>query len=103
MADQNPPVAEAFYAAMNVIASEVVERPIRGLHTVERGEWTLTVNASKEPAEREGVAIGPYNIVAENKVFFALAMFDPTGGMVGGITEDEFIRQMRDLAPEAAG
>jgi hypothetical protein len=92
----------AYVATMEAIGTAIPDRPFPpGLNRVELGEWTLTANASGEELKRDGssIAIPPYSILAEHKVFCVICILDPGGGMIGGgMTEDEFIEQMNSLA-----
>lgn len=102
MADQ--PISEAFYAAVEAIAAIVGVSPIRGLHQVETEGWKLTINASMQPVVCGDVAkpVGPYEIHAEGKIYLAVVIIDPFGGMLGGIDEASFIAEMQAITAARA-
>lgn len=101
---QQPPISQAFYSAMEAIASVIPQRPFPpGLTTVEAGDWKLTVNSSGEEQDHGGTKLPPWSVLAEHKVWFVICVLDPNGGCIGGgMTEDEFIRQMDEIAREQA-
>ena len=101
MAEQG--LSAAFVAAMDAIAAHIPERPLPpGLNQVEAGDWKLAVNASREPVAFEGAELSPYTINASHKVYIVICLLDPSGGIIGGgMTEDEFIAEMKKLAVPA--
>lgn len=101
-------IAEAFYEAMNAIAARVPERPLpQGLVEVETEKWRLALNTTGDVLEWEGEGCGasvpPYTIAAVHKEVIQMAMFDAGGGTIGGgMTEDQFIDEMKAAQQEAA-
>lgn len=86
----------AWYAAVEAIARHVPERPLpAGINTATVGDWDLTLNQSAKPAMNGDVEMPPFGVQAAHRQYLVLAVLDPAGGMIGGgMTEDEFIKQM---------
>lgn len=91
-------VSVAFVMAVDVIAQTIGQTPLPpGLNTAEAGDWVLTVNNSREPATFGGQELQPWDMFAENKRYLAFGIFNPVGGMIGGMSEDQFIADMKAL------
>jgi hypothetical protein len=95
-------VCEAFAEAVGAIARQSKTTPLpKGVTAVETPEWKLAVNASLEPVEHDGSPLGPYEVRAEHRKYFVIAVFDPNGGAIGGgLPENDFIEQMKAISPE---
>ncbi len=92
--------SEAFYVAVAAMAT-VIPAPFPvGLNTAEVGDWLLTINTGKEPLPfGDGPPIAPFEVRATNTRYLAFATLDPGGGLIGGMTEGQFIA---GLAPFGA-
>jgi len=101
-------MAEAFYEAMNAIAALAPEIPLpKGITAVETDKWRLAVNNSDEQADWEGDGCGagipPYSVAAIHKECVQMAIVDAAGGTIGGgMTEDQFIDEMKAIQKDAA-
>lgn len=94
-------VSIAYVAAVDLIAKTLDQTPLpSGINTAEAGDWVLTINNGREPVEHNGNALGPWELFAENKVYLVFGIISPIGGMIGGMTEGEFIDQMKALGAE---
>lgn len=96
--------AIAYVAAVTALSTVIPERPLpAGINRGQVGDWSITLNASREPIKVDGQPdpLGPWTLFAENSKYFAFAIMDPTGGMTGGISEDEFIADMQRLGGDA--
>lgn len=94
-------VSEAFYVAVQAIAS-VIPAPLPvGISQATVGDWSLTINTADEPVAIDGIEkpILPFEIYAKNNKYLAFAVIGPSGGAIGGMTEEQFIA---DLAPFGA-
>jgi hypothetical protein len=96
-------VAEAYFATVHAIASATALRPLAdGINVRETPNWHLVVNVGRESREHEGTSLRPYEAMARHKELVVLAMFGPDGGCIGGgMSEDEYIEQMRALSQDA--
>jgi hypothetical protein len=100
-------IAEAFCEAMNVIAQRTTAPLPPGITAVETNNWRLAVNNGRENASWDdggcGAEIGPYGVAAVHKDILAMAMLDAAGGTIGGgMTEDQFIDEMKAAQAEIA-
>jgi hypothetical protein len=95
-------VSEAFVAAMNAIASVIPERPLpKGINVARVGNWVLTLNASAAPIEHDGQELAPFTILATHNDYLIICVLAPDGGIVGGgMTEGEFIEEMKALTEQ---
>lgn len=93
-------VPEAYYAAVEAVASKVEQRPLpHGINEIEAGDWKLALNASGQPIEHDGGNIPPWSVLAQHKVYFVIALLDPGGGTIGGgMPEDQFIADMQAIS-----
>jgi hypothetical protein len=92
-------ISEAFTVAVEAIAKIAGVKPLpSGVTSVEAGDWTLTINASKDEVRHGEMDLAPYTVFANNKVYLAFALISPIDGAIGGMPESEFIDQMRALA-----
>lgn len=97
----NEGISISFVMAVDVIASTVGKSPLPpGLTTAEAGDWVLTINNSGEVAEHNGHDLEPWGLFAHNKRYLVFGIMSPIGGMIGGMSEAEFIEQMRALGAE---
>jgi hypothetical protein len=96
-------VAEAYYATVQAIAAGTTARPLPdGINVRETDDWHLAVNVGNDSREHEGAALRPYEAMARHKETVILAMFGPDGGVIGGgMSEDEYIEQMRAIGAPA--
>lgn len=92
-------ICEAFYEAVETVGTLIGQKPLpKGINHIEAGDWKLTLNSSGEERELDGGNIPPWYVLAEHKEYFVIALFGPYGGNIGGgMPEDVFIQQMRDL------
>jgi hypothetical protein len=97
-------VSEAFVEAVGAISRYSNLKPLpAGVTAIETTEWKLAVNASLKATDHDGSPLGPYEVRAEHRDYLVIALLHPNGGMVGGgMPEDEFIEQMKAIAPEQA-
>ncbi|WP_294138357.1 hypothetical protein [Sphingomonas sp.] len=91
-------VSTAFAAVVGALATVVEQRPITGLHVGKVGDWTITLNASREPVMHLGKELPMWTAEVTNDRYLVVAMLDPTGGIVGGMPEDQFIAEMEAFA-----
>jgi hypothetical protein len=74
-----------------------------GLNSARVGDWDLAVNAGRDPVEHDGRQMAPFEMQCVHTELFAVGMFDPSGGAIGGCSEDDFIKDMAAaLPPELA-
>lgn len=75
-----------------------------GLNTARVGLWDIAINASgSETIEHDGRELAPFDMQCVHSELIAMGVFDPSGGMLGGYPEDEFIADMlATLPPEIA-
>jgi hypothetical protein len=92
-------ISEAFYEAVQTIAAVAKATPLpSGLTQVEAGEWDLSINVSKTDIEKDGFSFPPYTVIAQHRKYLIISAIGPDGGMIGGgMTEGEFIQQMKTL------
>jgi hypothetical protein len=101
-------VSEAYVEAMNTVAALASKIPLPpGITSVETNKWRLAVNNGLGNATWEtgncGAEISPFGIAAVHKTVVVMAMLDPAGGTIGGgMTEDEFIAEMKAAQKEHA-
>jgi hypothetical protein len=100
-------VARAFVTGVEFIVAALGPdhpKPLKGVFVGERGDWKLTINASPEPAKPEWMnsTLMPWTIFAENTRYLVFGVFAPDGGMVGGMTEADFIAEIEALTVEMA-
>jgi hypothetical protein len=97
MADtEAPPLSEAYFAAVEAVVAQIGTSPLpQGLNEARVGDWTIKLNASRETISVEGTPLPPFTLVASHEVFIAFACVDPTGGVVAGASEAEFIADMK--------
>ncbi len=89
-------VLEAFYAAVQAMAT-VISTPFpKGINRATVGDWDLTLNTADEPMQADGIddPVKPFEVYATNNKYLAFAILGPSGGAVGGMTEDEFIADL---------
>lgn len=74
-----------------------------GLNTARVGDWELAVNAGREPVQHDGREMTAFELSCANTEYLAFGAFHPSGGMIGGYSEDQFIKDMlAALPPEIA-
>ncbi len=101
-------ISHAFAAGVEFIVAGLGPdhpKPLRGLFAAERGDWKLTINASPEPVLPEGMSaeLCAWTIFAENSRYLVFGLFGPAGGMIGGgMSEDQFIAEIKGLTAEMA-
>jgi hypothetical protein len=95
-----PGLCMAFYEAVGAIVALAGVTPLPpGISAVETEDWSLVVNNGREPAEHDGGEVGPWAVHASHKDFLVVAIFNPVGGAIGGgMSEGEFIDQMRAIS-----
>lgn len=92
-------ISEAFAEAMGAIGNVAASLPLpAGLSSHSIGDWYLTVNNGKEPIDD----VPPFHIKAQNIVFLAAGLIGPSGGLIGGYSEEQFIADMKAAATEAS-
>ena len=98
MTDKTAPrLSEAYLLTMEVAAARAPSIPLPpGLTQVETADWRITVNNGS--AEIGGIP--GFNLCAEHKTYFVIALLGPAEGCIGGMTEDEFIDRMRAFGAE---
>ncbi|WP_034157901.1 hypothetical protein [Sphingomonas sp. ERG5] len=99
-------VSAAFVAGLDFIVAVYgadCPLPLRGLVTAEAGDWKLTINASDEAKSIDGRRdpLEPFTIIAENTRYFAFGVICPGGGLIGGMSEAEFIEQIEQQTKQA--
>lgn len=84
--------SEAWALAAIAIGQALNIKPLpSGLNTAEVGDWSLTMNNSKDAIDN----IGPFEIKGQNNEYVAVAILAPSGGMLAGYTENKFIADMK--------
>jgi hypothetical protein len=91
-------VSTAFAATVGALATVIEQRPITGLQVGKVGDWTIVLNASREPVMHDGEEMSMWSAKVTNDRFLVVAVLDPTGGIVGGMPEDQFIAEMEAFA-----
>lgn len=93
---EDRPISEAYFLAVSAIGDQVGKPLPKGINRATVGDWKLTLNASLEPVKLDDTTTLPaFELLAENTVYVAFATFGPYGGMIGGMTEDRFIADMK--------
>lgn len=74
-----------------------------GLSHAVVGDWEIWLNNGKDEQAVPGhdMPLGAFGICASNRVYVAVVVLDPRGGMIGGYSEDQFIADMETAIPEA--
>ncbi len=67
--------------------------------TVENDDWKLTINLTN----KQQCDLAPYDVLIEGKKYFAFGILAPSGGMVGGMSEDQLIDEMRHVDGSVVG
>ena len=95
-----PGVSAAFSAAVEAVVAQIGTTPLpKGLNEARVGNWTIKLNASRETLTVDGTPLPPFTLIASHEVFVAFACIDPTGGIVAGASEAEFIADMKAAVP----
>jgi len=85
-------ISEAFYEAVCAVGKAIGKKPLPvGLNEADVNGWHLTLNSSAD-------IIGdhePFTVIAQHQEYIGVAVFDPAGGIIGGISEDQFVADMR--------
>lgn len=91
-------VSIAFVMAVDVIAQTLGTTPLPpGINTAECGDWKLTINNSREQAAHGDRTLDPWDLFVENTKYLAFGILSPAGGMIGGLSEADFIQEMEAL------
>jgi hypothetical protein len=91
----------AYLSAVDVIAKAIGKAPLpAGISTAEAGDWVLSINNGREPVMHDGNELGPWELFAESKKYLVFGIMNPVSGMLGGISEDMFIDEMKALDAE---
>ena len=98
MVDRETLVTAAYAAVVEALATVVHERPMRGLHIGKVGDWTITLNASRDPVMHDGEEVSPWSAKVASDRYFVVAILNPISGMVGGMPEHEFVAEMEAFA-----
>lgn len=94
------PLSEAYFLAVEAIARAIGQTPLpAGLNTARVGDWTLTVNVSRDVlVTPDGADVRPYELLGQHEIYFAIAVLGPGGGLIAGYDEDRFIADLREFA-----
>lgn len=88
----NKGISEAFYEAVCAVGKAIGVKPLPvGLNEADVNGWHLTLNTSSDRIDEHD----PFTVKAVHQEYIGIAIFDPAGGMIGGIPEDRFIADMR--------
>lgn len=98
MDNQSGP-SEAWFEAVHAVGRITGQTPLpKGLVVAENDDWKLSLNNSGEPLDLDGVDLGKFECFVEGKKYIVFGVVAPSGGMIGGMPEDQFIAEMQAIA-----
>lgn len=92
--------ALSWYLAAQAIGCELDQIPLPpGINEAVVGDWLLVANNSKLELVYTRVGLGEielpaFEIYCEHQIRLSFGLLAPTGGLIGGYTEDQFIEDM---------
>lgn len=90
----------AWYEAVKAIGRMANVQPLpKEVLTVENDDWKLTINLTGCAHNMGDHDLGRFEILTEGKKYLSFGILSPSGGMIGGMSEDQFIGEMQRLAP----
>lgn len=94
--------AIAWVEAVNAIGRFVQTKPLPNeMIVIETDDWKLTLNNTDSAQSIGDNELGRFEVLAEGKEYFVFAIVAPSGGMIGGMSEDDFTEEMKRIASVA--